>query len=519
MSYTQCRYVHSIQVAPELIYIATEGGILRYDPFAKRWLFPFTVSNGLPDNFVFVAAMDVATGLLWCSTRQAISMYELDAHLWRNFYLDEVGLRGGDPVVSIGFSPGKVWFETESGTIYFSPAQQLVLQQAGEDSRSDDENIIWYGRRGFEPFPLDYYFLPNSLLFIDDAARYYIQDAEARTFRLTYYQMDPWQMLWAGTDGMGMLAGDARIQYMVPLPFGLLNPDVRAICRRGQEFWLGGVQKAAGRVGVTLWDRKRQKWQYFEPQLLSQFYSADVYDIASYNRHIWFATAYGLSRYSPDKDRWKTFTVFSGLDDNQVFSLCPQDSVLWVGTKSGLNRVIQVSGKKDSVRIESVSRRQDKVAVYDLKVQKNVLWAATNYGLYIYDLANDKAGYYRGADGPGPETLLALDLAGDSLWVATLDRVEVYNLEEQRWMGGPGRRFFAAETPLDLVATPSVVWVGTTGGLYRFDVHRGYWRKYTVTDGLLHPRVQKLLLEGDFLWIGSPAGLTRFYWNSPLRVD
>ena len=45
------------------------------------------------------------------------------------------------------------------------------------------------------------------------------------------------------------------------------------------------------------------------------------------------------------------------------------------------------------------------------------------------------------------------------------------------------------------------------------------WVHYTVFDGLADNRVLDIALDGDYVWFGTPKGVTLFYWNDPHRVD
>jgi ligand-binding sensor domain-containing protein len=65
----------------------------------------------------------------------------------------------------------------------------------------------------------------------------------------------------------------------------------------------------------------------------------------------------------------------------------------------------------------------------------------------------------------------------------------------------------------------SAAWLGTDDGVLKFDKRRSRWRRFTVEDGLPDNVVHYILLDGDFIWFGTPEGLTRFYWNSPYRID
>jgi ligand-binding sensor domain-containing protein len=516
ISYTQCRYVNSIQVAPTLVYIATEGGILRYDFYANEWLFPFTISNGLPDNYILAVALDVATNLLWCSTQDAISVYDDGSRLWRNFYLDDLGISTNDPVLSFGFEDFGVWLETRSGSHYFSPRHEFDFYYKSE---KPGKSVVWFGARGFNPTKLDFYFLPNSLMFVDNGSGFFIQDSELRSFDLSYYQIDPWQKIWVGTSGLGLFSADTRIRQMAPLPFGLLNADVRAIAMQGTEIWTGGIQQNSEISGLTNWNVKNDDWTYFEPRYISRFRSDQIQDIKTIGNSAWFATTDGLTRFETERNQWYTYTVFDGLQDNLIYTVTGKDSTVWIGTNDGLDELNFFPSNNDSLEIVPLTKPKDKVAVYDVYIDGNLVWAGTNYGLFVFDKNKNEGGYYHGANGPDTEPVVAVNRLGDSLWVATIHSIEVFDLKEKLWRGGPARRFFSDTNIIDLVASKTAIWVGTEDGLYKHHVTKGYWKQFTMLDGLPDLRVQKLLVNGDYLWIGTPQGLTRFYWNSPYRID
>ena len=44
-------------------------------------------------------------------------------------------------------------------------------------------------------------------------------------------------------------------------------------------------------------------------------------------------------------------------------------------------------------------------------------------------------------------------------------------------------------------------------------------REFGPLDGLPSDDIRCLYVDGDYLWIGSDRGLTRFLWNDPYRID
>jgi len=47
----------------------------------------------------------------------------------------------------------------------------------------------------------------------------------------------------------------------------------------------------------------------------------------------------------------------------------------------------------------------------------------------------------------------------------------------------------------------------------------GRKRVFDERDGLLSIKITTIVPEGDYLWLGSDQGLTRFKWVNPDRVD
>ena len=71
----------------------------------------------------------------------------------------------------------------------------------------------------------------------------------------------------------------------------------------------------------------------------------------------------------------------------------------------------------------------------------------------------------------------------------------------------------------DIAVTDSILWAATPSGLIRFvpDTHEE--RIFTTADGLVALPVQTIVVDGDYLWLGTPGGASRFRWRNPLRID
>ena len=107
---------------------------------------------------------------------------------------------------------------------------------------------------------------------------------------------------------------------------------------------------------------------------------------------------------------------------------------------------------------------------------------------------------------------------GNEIWLARGRGIEMFNTKTGKWT--PYLSILYGEhRALSILPSDSIVWVGTEGGLVKFDRDLNRWVTFTTDDGLPHNRVEHIEIEGDYLWLATPGGLCRFYWNDPYRLD
>jgi len=160
--------------------------------------------------------------------------------------------------------------------------------------------------------------------------------------------------------------------------------------------------------------------------------------------------------------------------------------------------------------------------IHDLDVEGDLLWAATEYGLYCYKKSAKSGEFYSGALGPGTQRTLAVACWGPEVWFATDHGVSALIEDEETFRQWPLRSIRnepVAGRVHRMRMDQTALWVAGDDGVLKLDREENRWIHYTMEDGLPDDRVFCLLIEGDYVWFGSAAGLTRFYWNVPYRID
>ena len=460
ISYGVFRHVTSMDRDDEYLYIGTTGGVMRYDHWKEQWDTPLTTSSGLPDNRVSDVVVDI-------ENREIV------------FFT----LRG-----SIRFDPFLERFRTGGALPPIPPVEDFDYPEL------------------FPDIDLNYYRFDGGA---------YLTDPYLRRFPLTVRLADEWGYLWIGTDGLGAGRAWQRSGRLKMLPFGLMGRNVNALAFDGDQLWIGGIAPWDEEAGITRAGRDLQTWDYFEARFLTGMRSDDVTAIAPGSTDVWVGTLYGLCRYEKEGDDWTTLTTFQGLADDWVTDVALDGDVIWAGTSRGLTRYVLTGDSLSAVQIPLIGPEK----VYDIEVGPEFVWFGTDEGVFALDRAANRWLRFTSPDGTIERPCTAISVFGDEIWFGTTVGLTRHQRSTRQWDWHPFGQQIQAGHVICLQAGPKAVWAGTENGLWKLRRQTGRWRVFTTEDGLLDNTVQAILLDGAYLWLGSPQGLTRFYWDNPLRID
>ena len=459
VSYTNTRYITSIARGFNTVYFGTTGGILRYDIIREKWLDPLTVSDGMPENRVRRLAVDKLTDEIWVETPRSTSYYNRTFQEWRD----------NEP-----FPADKI----QQSNISVSDLPQLFTTM------------------GYNYF-----------------SQGYLVDKNLMQYPITQMLRDEPDIAWMGIWGLGAAKGDLRRDDLQLLRFGLFDADVTKLDRDGDEFWfLGG---SAGMPGtITHYNRSEDSWEYFEPEREAGIISDQFYTLTHDDKYIWIGTELGLVRLDKDSKRFKSYSHFDGIYGTQVLALLPITGNLMIGTDEGVS-IFDFA--HDSIYAATSPNMKGR-AIHAFALHDRTIYAGTQDGLFSLNW---------GGSNWQKESFGATNLNGavndlkvvDSLlYIAGDDGVIVVNLnDEGSKIYDRNTKFHNADLSV-LLVYQGVIWVGGSDGLFKLN-RSGNWYRYSVSDGLIGGRITSLVADGDYIWIGTDKGATRFYWKSFDRQD
>ncbi len=454
-NYSNYSFVSSIAVGFDYVYFATTNGIIRYHINDEEWDIPIPKIEGLIDYSIGRIQVSFDDELLWVQTEFGI--YEYD------FLTDD-------------------WDKVES-----MPPVETQAEHLAPDPHY------------FAPWGFNY--LPGGKIVSD----------QGRTYQLTDIVNDNWGNLWIGTWGLGPARADATARQIEFINYGLIETDVTSIYKEDGNFWIGGISNSDYRTGITFFDWDDNYFEHIQTETDLIGYGIDVNDISGNEESIFLATMDGIvvidreEARTTDRMRRK-----SGLPDDRVLSLHASDDTLFIGTEFGLG-ILHL----DPDTLEQETRMLlSPLAIYSLEQIEDHLWIGTDKGAFRYNLKNNKLGKLEAAEVTASGIIYDIATNGRKVYLATSDELvsidlRTADIEQYPQVNNYGG--IRAVAVSDTIIAAAVY----NGLLLIFDGRSKYHRFYDLGDGLISDVIRDITFDGEYIWLGTERGLTRFWYKSP----
>jgi hypothetical protein len=464
VTWSDFSHITCIAVGQEYAYFGTTEGILRYQIFENKWYDPITVSDGLGNGYI---------------RRLAVS-----------------------------FDDQNITAETDAGIYDFESTIDRWLPAT--DFPTEDY------RSSVPPSPLPQVLMPFGYRF---SVQGYVEDDYFRQYQITAWIDDGFSHTFAGTWGRGPLEIDDNMLSGEFIPCGLLQKQTDVIYFEGDSIWLAGnagdlqPQYADSRLGVTLFDRADDHFTYFEPRYLNGFNSEIIYDIAGDEKNLYFAGRQGLTIKNRSDDYYFTLARGDGLPETETTALAVRSDSVWVGTALGLALYTPSVDTLIEVGASVLGQR----FITALKLAGERLIIGTDKGAYYIDVATKKIGRLKDPNGNLGGFIHHVSIDRDEIliaseWALTRIDMKTHKAALVPFTDTPGGVYAA-------VANDKYIAAVVDNGLMLLERETGRKRIFDERDGLPSINISVMVADGDYLWLGSDQGLTRFQWVNPNRTD
>jgi ligand-binding sensor domain-containing protein len=483
VTYTNFRYVTSVATDRTVVYFGTTGGVIRYDRYAKKWLDPLTVTDGIPDDWIDNIAYDPDWDRIWVATPDGNAYYQPTFQRW---------YRGGD----------------------------FPLELAHND----------FNRKAFPLLNTEFgYSYHDGML----------TDLNMQEFLLTKGVDDGYDNLFVGTWGMGPVVINTRYRDLTIMPYGPYSANISTIITIGDQLWMGDGLGDLTAGAITRFDRSVGEWMWFQPRYVSGLASAKLTSATAQNSTIWLGTEYGLACYDEKNNSFTAYADFSMLPSVAVSSVTKDGRQVFAGTDNGLGYIDGRSSggiSKNTEPSDSMATGDtgsSPIAAIGLEKQRLIGWHINKVdiiGQYLY-LATDRGALRRQLDENAefefvntPNGMLSTEIYdivsnGDSLYFVTRNDIVIIDLETEDYSAVTDHSYFGQWQLRRIAVDGRNIWAATDIGLWKYRLKDGFSRLFTVGDGMISDDIRNIALDGDYIWMATPGGLIRFYWNDPGRID
>ena len=457
LNYSDFNYINSIAAGFTYVYFGTTNGVTRYDINKEEWAAPL---NGVP------------------------------------------GLRGSQIYeIRVSQDDENIWVRTEFGVFKYTD-----VFERWDQVESFPAEINPQGKHinpDFDYFPPpDYNYLNTGVLV----------DFNGHHYPLTDILSDGWGNLWIGTFGLGAVWANSSVRRMEFREFGLIQPDVMSIYSDNGVLWMGGQDVGTYRTGLTIFDWRENKFDFVETGNLPNPIYDDINCVFGNREYIFFGTNYGVVMVNKtDFDIDRRFYQISGLPGREVKSLFSWGDSLFIGTNFGLALVdLSPDTTDNGATILLTPSEINTMLEYD-----DYLWVGTSNGTFRLDLYTGEMGRMNLSNYAARGEIYDIEKNGDMIWIATQDELVSINAKTAETEAFPetirygGARALAVSNELVAAATREgllIIWLGKQKNRYEL---------YTSNDGLISNDVRDVLIDGEYIWIGTDRGLTRFWLDSP----
>ncbi|HQL22912.1 MAG TPA: two-component regulator propeller domain-containing protein [candidate division Zixibacteria bacterium] len=442
--------------------------------------------------------------------------------------------------------------------VYFATAQGIICYNQGEDRWEeplpaipgvDPEDIsrIWadqFGRTLYAATPdgryvydqtLAMWFLTSETPEGDGAARevpppaimhappgfnYFaggqLIDPYGRTWQINEMVDDGSGMYWMAIWGYGPAKARTTNLIIDLLPFGLVQRRVNALDQEGGRLWVSGAVYDDLRTGITGFEPAMMTFRHLESGVRPEFPADDINCLRSDSAHLYIGTARGLLVMDLESEMiMRTVGERQGLAGENVLSIAVTGDSVFIGTDEGLNLVI---GASDSAALILPTTFEGQY-IWDIEEVGDYVWVAAESGAYRLTKGAERLQRYR-----DPENVLFSHVYDIERWADKLWFVSDGGLAELDLQTAESRSFHDMTQqllPRALAVNETIAAVASDKGLTILfhTADKPFKRDFTVDDGLASNNVYALAVDGDYLWVGTDRGLTRFLWNNPDRVD
>lgn len=455
----------------------------------------------------------------------------------------------------------KIWVGTEKGIAYITDNKELQICDVRSEKygsltnikaiSADNNNNLWIGssKQGLFKFntqnqQIENIDLPNNNKLQKDEVQtiylskdgtiwigtyysgvYYVKKGTNRVEQLADYPYserkstvraiaeDPSGLMWFGTRG-GLISYD-RDENLYNIFKSDIGNDISLIQNSVLSLFIDtkGDLWAGTRGGISYRNHEKQIFKLIQEGKNDNRYLNDeeIYGFTEDNHgNIWIGTeSGGIDILNKNTKQFSYLTHKDGLSTDCIKCFLNNGNEIWVGTYMGGINIVDANTHQVKKVYNHNPMNPNSLISNDvwwiMKDHKGQIWIGTAKGLDRYDNGNFVHYPQLVHD---EEVVCVMEDSDHDLWIATFSEVIVYDAKSDNIIRHHERCRIILEDK------EHRYWLGTyTKGLALYDKKNGV-KGYFKEPDMSNNCIQTITEDGDFLWVSTTNGLTRFEKNT-----
>ena len=316
--------------------------------------------------------------------------------------------------------------------------------------------------------------------------------------------------IWIGLSDGTLFQGKTISEVLYPISIGSYGNNVYGMTLVKEFLWFGGSDYTSGE-GISWLNLQSGESFTFDFDAEVNMDPTPIYSIYDSDQFLWAGGNNVTLVYDKVDNYWRTLGSERGIPNGMIWDIIGDSNYVWMASSSGISRLNKFSWRKDALGFEYLF---DGIPVYDLDEFDEIIWIASQSGLYVYNqlqpqLRNAMELGIKEFSGNIMDVRAIKEFEG-SIYISCNLGIIKFDKSELVWEILFPSEFYHNMKIYSMDVNKKHLFLGTQEGLVRISIKTGFIREYFFP---FIGQVNALELDNNIIWMGTSKGLLKFKWT------